>query len=198
MPVIKLIADLIIVAIVKYTASNFVPMRTLFDIYSVCQNNPNVKGIANHNNNPTPDITNTYIIEMESLMIKAVMNNNNPMMISHTINGVKLNVLLDLIIFIDLPFSLVSFLRLRQRSADWTQRLQYCWPEVASEIRNIGDCEAEQKYLDVVKIQEELTKFNTLKDDAAKDFNLRMLIRSLIFSRFLKYEEKCYESISNQ
>lgn len=77
-----------------------------------------------------------------------------------------------------------------RQSADWTQRMQYCWPEVASEIRNIGAREAEQKYLNVAKICGELTKFNTLKDNAAKDFNLRMLIRSLVFSRFLEYEEK--------
>lgn len=75
------------------------------------------------------------------------------------------------------------------QSADWTQRLQPCWPELVAEIGNIGINEAERKYLDINKIQRELAKASTLKDNAADDFNFRMLIRSLIFSRFLRYEE---------
>ena len=76
-----------------------------------------------------------------------------------------------------------------RQSADWTQRLQSIWPELAAEIGNIGAMEAERKYLDIARIQKELAKFSTLKDDAAEDHNLHMLIRSLIFSRFLRYEE---------
>lgn len=76
-----------------------------------------------------------------------------------------------------------------RQSADWTQRLQPNWPELVAEIKNIGMREAEREYLDIARIQQELTKFSTLNDNAADDSKLRMLIRSLIFSRFLKQEE---------
>ena len=76
-----------------------------------------------------------------------------------------------------------------RQSADWTQRVQSSWSELAAEIRNIGTREAEKKYLDIARIQRELTNYNSLKDNAADDSNLRMLIRSLIFSRFLRQEE---------
>ena len=76
-----------------------------------------------------------------------------------------------------------------RQSADWAQRLQSCWPELVAEIRNIGLRDAERKYLDIAKIQRALAKVNILKDNAADDSNLRMLLRSLVFSRFLKYEE---------
>jgi len=76
-----------------------------------------------------------------------------------------------------------------KQSADLAQRLQSCWPGLAAEIRNIGARDAEREYLDLAKIKGALAKISTLKDDAADDSNLRMLIRSLIFSRFLKHEE---------
>ena len=76
-----------------------------------------------------------------------------------------------------------------RQSADWVQRVQPSWPELAAEIRNIGTREAEKEYLDIARIQRELTNFSSLKDNAADDSNLRMLIRSLIFSRFLRQEE---------
>ncbi|SMC98210.1 asparagine synthase-related protein [Sporomusa malonica] len=76
-----------------------------------------------------------------------------------------------------------------RQSADWVQRMQPSWPELADEIRGIGTRDTEKEYLDIARIQRELTKFRTLKDNAADDSNLRMLIRSLIFSRFLRQEE---------
>ncbi|WP_165792091.1 asparagine synthase-related protein [Desulfocucumis palustris] len=76
-----------------------------------------------------------------------------------------------------------------KQSADLAQRLQPFWHELTDEIRNIGRRDAEREYLDVAKVQSELIKFNMLNDDAADDSNLRMLLRSLIFSRFLKYED---------
>ena len=76
-----------------------------------------------------------------------------------------------------------------KQSADMTQRLQSRWPELVAEISNIGVREAEREYLDVAKIRREVIKYKTLNDDAADDPSLRMLIRSLIFSRFLKHEE---------
>ena len=76
-----------------------------------------------------------------------------------------------------------------KQSADWIQRLQPCWPELAAEIRNIGALDAEREYLNVAKLQRELKRYNKLNDDAADDSNLRMLIRSLLFSRFIRQEE---------
>ncbi|MFA5384360.1 MAG: asparagine synthase-related protein, partial [Eubacteriales bacterium] len=76
-----------------------------------------------------------------------------------------------------------------RQSADWTQRLQPSWPGLAAEIRKIGALEAEREYLDVSKSQRELAKYSIIDDDAADDSSLRMLIRSLIFSRFLNYED---------
>jgi asparagine synthase (glutamine-hydrolysing) len=76
-----------------------------------------------------------------------------------------------------------------RQSADWTQRLQSSWPKLVAEMRNIGTREAEREYLDLPKIHRELTRFSTIDDDAADDSNLLMLIRSLIFSRYLKKEE---------
>lgn len=76
-----------------------------------------------------------------------------------------------------------------RQSADWTQRLQSIWPELVAEIKNIGTSEAECEYLDIPRIHRELNRFSTIKYDAADDPGLRMLIRSLIFSRFLKQEE---------
>ena len=75
-----------------------------------------------------------------------------------------------------------------KQSADLAQRMQPCWSELASEIESIGKRDTERKYLDIDKIKGTLAKMNTLKDNAADDPNLRMLIRSLIFSRFLKYD----------
>ncbi|KJS17969.1 MAG: hypothetical protein VR69_02805 [Peptococcaceae bacterium BRH_c4b] len=76
-----------------------------------------------------------------------------------------------------------------KQSADLAQRLQPCWPEVTAELKNIGAREAEREYLNIAKIREGLTKISTLNEYEADDPNLRMLIRSLIFSRFLKYGE---------
>jgi len=73
-----------------------------------------------------------------------------------------------------------------KQNADLAQRLQSCWTELAEEIKDIGLLETERKYLDVAKIRFELEKYKTINDDAADDFGLRMLIRSLIFSRFLR------------
>ena len=70
--------------------------------------------------------------------------------------------------------------------ADWAQRLGSDWPELKNEISKIGMLAAEREYLDIDKIQRELGKLNTLGDAAANNLSLRMLARSLIFSRFLR------------
>lgn len=76
-----------------------------------------------------------------------------------------------------------------RQGADWVQRLQPHWPDMAAEIRSIGARKAEREYLNIDRIAEELTRFSKLDDAAAKDGSLRMLLRSLIFSRFLRREE---------
>lgn len=74
------------------------------------------------------------------------------------------------------------------QAADWAQRLEPHWPELKDEISKIGALPAEREYLDIAKIQRELAKYSTLEIDAAGDNSLRMLIRSLIFSRFLRQD----------
>ena len=78
-----------------------------------------------------------------------------------------------------------------RQSADLAQRLQPCWPELTFEIKNIGFYKAEREYLDIEKIQKGLVEFKSLNDDASDDPKLIMLIRSLIFSRFLRRETSC-------
>jgi asparagine synthase (glutamine-hydrolysing) len=74
------------------------------------------------------------------------------------------------------------------QSADWFQRLQPFWPEVDAEIRGIGTLENEKRFLNVPKILEEVNRIDISNDELARNSNLRMLIRSVIFSRFLRYE----------
>jgi asparagine synthase (glutamine-hydrolysing) len=74
------------------------------------------------------------------------------------------------------------------QAADWTQRLEPVWTELKAEIAQIGMLAAEREYLDIAKIQRELERFSTLGDAAANDYSLRMLVRSLIFSRFLRQD----------
>lgn len=74
------------------------------------------------------------------------------------------------------------------QAADWAQRLEPHWPELKDEISKIGALPAEREYLDIAKIQRELAKYSTLEIDAAGDNSLRMLVRSLIFSRFLRQD----------
>lgn len=74
------------------------------------------------------------------------------------------------------------------QAADWAQRLEPHWPELKDEISKIGALPAEREYLDIPKIQRELGKYDTLGDAAAGDNSLRMLVRSLIFSRFLRQD----------
>jgi len=79
-----------------------------------------------------------------------------------------------------------------QQSADWTQRLQACWAEVAGDIRNIGEREVERQYLDIPKIKDQFEKLNHSNGDAADMPRMSMLIRSLIFCRFLIEEENAF------
>jgi asparagine synthase (glutamine-hydrolysing) len=74
------------------------------------------------------------------------------------------------------------------QSADWAQRLQPLWPELKGEIGEIGGLAAEREYLDVARIRTLLAKNEAIEDHGPINSGLRMLIRSLIFSRFLRQE----------
>lgn len=75
------------------------------------------------------------------------------------------------------------------QTADVAQRLQPQWPEIVDEIEKIGERVAEREYLDIQRIRSELGKYRTLSDDAINKTGWRMLIRSLIFSRYLRSEK---------
>ncbi len=72
------------------------------------------------------------------------------------------------------------------QGADWAQRIENNWTELKDEISKTGSLEIEREYLDIAKIQETLNKHNTLDDAAAENFGIRVLVRTLIFSRFLR------------
>jgi asparagine synthase (glutamine-hydrolysing) len=72
------------------------------------------------------------------------------------------------------------------QSADWLQRLQKRWSEVYAEMAAIGEIAAERRYLDVARIQAELKKYAVLNEETVGNLGLRMLARSLVFSRFLR------------
>jgi len=75
-----------------------------------------------------------------------------------------------------------------QQSADLAQRLQAVWPVMKEEIRRIGDYQEEKKYLDIDKIKKHLVRCEKIEDEQTGDPGFRMLIRSLIFSRYLQQE----------
>ena len=75
------------------------------------------------------------------------------------------------------------------QGVDWAQRLQPNWTELRAEIEDIGALPAEREYLDVPRIQAELDRAATLEDNGPANPALRMLVRSLIFSRWLRREE---------
>ncbi len=80
-----------------------------------------------------------------------------------------------------------------RQSADWVQRLQPQWPQwpqIDAEIRAIGALTAEREYLDVDRIKRECENIDVDGNGLVDTHNLRMIIRSLIFSRFLRGEHK--------
>lgn len=73
-----------------------------------------------------------------------------------------------------------------RQAADWVQRILPSWEETRAEISRIGDEALERKYLDITRIQQFLAENH---DPDAKDdgvHGLRLLLRALIFSRFLR------------
>lgn len=78
------------------------------------------------------------------------------------------------------------------QGADWLERLLPFWSSIVKEIENIGELAAEFRYLDVARIQDCIRQIGVPTSDMAGDFRLRMLLRALIFSRFLRYHSLAY------
>ncbi|MDR3598908.1 MAG: asparagine synthase-related protein [Desulfosporosinus sp.] len=73
-----------------------------------------------------------------------------------------------------------------QQAADWMQRIGPQWKEVCEELSEIGAFELERRYLDIPKLQHGIAKNRELDLTTGMNSEVRMLIRALIFSRFLR------------
>lgn len=73
-----------------------------------------------------------------------------------------------------------------QQSADFVQRLQPLEQEIKEEIMKIGKSDQEKRYLDLERIHRTLQEIDLTKMDALNDYDFRMLLRSIIFSRYLR------------
>jgi asparagine synthase (glutamine-hydrolysing) len=75
-----------------------------------------------------------------------------------------------------------------KQAADWMQRIAPHWAEVYPEMETIGDNELERKYLDIPKIKRFLAENKELSPDDhdGTESGVRLLIRALIFTRFLR------------
>lgn len=72
------------------------------------------------------------------------------------------------------------------QSADYARRLLPLEKEIYKEIKDIGKLEIERMYLDIKKIQDQAEKIDLSAPNAFTNPYLRMLLRSIIFSRFLR------------
>ncbi len=73
-----------------------------------------------------------------------------------------------------------------RQSADFVQRLQPVARLMVAEALRIGELEDERKYLDIPRIHQTARKPDLMDEDPPHNYDLRMLLRSIIFSRFLK------------
>ena len=77
-----------------------------------------------------------------------------------------------------------------KQSADWVQRIQPYWPVIKEELQSIGDFQLEKKYLDRNIIQKNLNMLEEFDFIRGDNPHMRILFRTLIFSRFLRMVEK--------
>jgi len=77
-----------------------------------------------------------------------------------------------------------------KQSADWVQRIQPYWPVIKEELLSIGDFQLEKKYLDRNIIQKNLNMLEEFDFIRGDNPHMRILFRTLIFSRFLRMVEK--------
>lgn len=73
-----------------------------------------------------------------------------------------------------------------KQAADWCQRIMTEWNKTCEEIATIGKNELERKYLDIRKIKQFLSENKELKHNNDGSGGVRLLLRSLIFARFLR------------
>ena len=72
-----------------------------------------------------------------------------------------------------------------RQGADIVQRAMPMWNEIRAEMLKIGDSELERKYLNIPLIKELLKKHETLIDNPEAQMDIRLLLRALVFVRFL-------------
>ncbi len=79
--------------------------------------------------------------------------------------------------------------RTGQQSADFIQRLQPLEQAIITEARQIGRLEIERKYMDIARIHKKAARIRLGNEDTAQTGDIRMLLRSIIFSRYLNIED---------
>lgn len=72
------------------------------------------------------------------------------------------------------------------QGVDWVQRIIPVWEKTREEIAAIGETELEQKYLDIPKLKRLLDENRELAYDDTNMNGLSVLMRALVFSRFLR------------
>lgn len=75
-----------------------------------------------------------------------------------------------------------------KQAADWIQRIVPQWETIIAEMATIGAGELERKYLDIARIKNLLHKNRVLDSGDGNNAEIRMMIRALIFTRFLRKE----------
>lgn len=70
------------------------------------------------------------------------------------------------------------------QSADWMERLEPLWDSIKAEIEECLEREEVKNYIDVDKVKQKLVCVNELSGDD-KWFSIRLVIITLVFSRFL-------------
>lgn len=73
-----------------------------------------------------------------------------------------------------------------KQAADWIQRIIPEWEQISEEIENIGAFELEKKYLNIPKIKKCLEENKTLNHNNDGTDGVTLMMRALIFSRFLR------------
>ncbi|MGE5458830.1 MAG: asparagine synthase-related protein, partial [Methanobacterium sp.] len=75
-----------------------------------------------------------------------------------------------------------------QQAADWMQRILPHWGQITAEIAGIGENDLARKYLDIDRIKNLLNNNRVLDCSKGNNADIRLLLRALIFTRFLRAE----------
>lgn len=76
------------------------------------------------------------------------------------------------------------------QSVDWVQRIKPYWPRIKEELLSVGDFALEKKYLDRAIVQKNLKALDDFDFIRGDNLHMRILFRTLVFSRFLRMIEK--------